>query len=389
MDAVTIQYLLHLGFAAYAARHRLPGYQHRAMRALMACRTALLGGHVQSCPEGHVTRIWYNSCRHRMCPQCAWLQVERWLQKQTARLLVCDHYHVIFTLPSELHGLWRFNDKQMANLLFRAVHETLRELLWDTKYLGAEVGIMAALHTWSQTLTLHPHIHCLVTGGGLTTDNRWRPVRGGFLLPIRVVMAVYRGKLLWLLDQALRRGDLVLPPEMAARQWTHLRRQLGRVKWNVHIRERYAHGSGVLTYLARYLRGGPLSNRRLISYSNGQVSFRVRGPGEGSSGSRGVIRLTLEEFIRRYLQHVPLPGARLVRCYGLYACNNGEALSMCRAQVGGDLSEACAGGWTEAEALGLQREWPRCEVCGLELVVETLWGSGLSPPEMVWGEKVA
>jgi hypothetical protein len=136
------------------------------MRAVMACRTALLGGHVQSCPDGHVTRVWYNSCRHRMCPQCAWLQVERWLQKHTARLLACDHDHVSFTLPAELHGLWRFNDTQMANLLCRAVHETRRALLWDTKDLGADVGSMAALHTWSQTLALPPHLHCLVTGGG-------------------------------------------------------------------------------------------------------------------------------------------------------------------------------------------------------------------------------
>jgi hypothetical protein len=390
MDAVTIQYLLHVGFSAYAARHRLPGYTQRAMRALMACRTAVLGGHVQRCPEGHGTRIWYNSCRHRMCPQCAWRQVERWLQKQKVRLLACDHYHVIFTLPSELHGLWRFNERQMAHLLFRAVRDTLVELLWDAKYLGADVGIIAALHTWSQSLSLHPHLHCLVSGGGLSKANTWRPVRGGFLLPVRVVMAVYRGKLLWSIEQALGRGEVVLPPEMTARQWTHLRRKLGRVQWNVPIRERYAHGSGVLTYLGRYLRGGPLSNRRLLSYADGQVSFRVRGKGEGASGASGVRRLSREEFLRRYLQHVPLAGSRLVRGYGLSASNKGEALSLCRAQVGGELSEVFEGVSAEAEALGLRQKWPRCEVCGLELVVvETLWGSGLSPPQAVWGEEVS
>lgn len=304
--------------------------------------------------------------------------------------MACDHYHVIFTLPSELHGLWRFNERQMANLLFRAVHDTLSELLWDAKHLGAEVGIIAALHTWSQSLSLHPHLHCLVTGGGLSKDNAWRPVRGGVLLPVRVVMAVYRGKLLWLIDQALRRGDLVLPPEMSPRQWTHLRRKLGRVKWNVHIRERYAHGSGVLTYLARYLRGGPLSNRRLLSYANGEVRFRVRGRAEEASGSSSAMRLSLEEFLRRYLEHVPLPGLRRVRSYGLYAYTKGEALSICRAQVGGGLAEASKGVSAESEAPGLKREWPRCEVCGRELVVvETLWGSGLSPPDLVVGEKVS
>jgi Putative transposase/Transposase zinc-binding domain len=352
------------------------------MRAFMACRTALLGGHVQRCPEGHVSQVWYNSCRHRMGPQCAWLQVEGWLQKHKARLLACDHYHVIFTLPSELHGLWRFNERQMANILFRAVHETRVELLWDAKYLGAQVGIIAALHTWSQSLSLHPHLHCLVTGGGLSQANQWRSVRGGFLLPVRVVMAVYRGTLLWLIEQALGRGELVLPPEMTPRQWQHVRRKLGRVQWNVHIRERYAHGSGVLMSLARYLRGGPLSNRRLLSYANGEVRFGVRGRSEGASGASSAMRLSREAFLRRYLEHVPRPGLRRVRHYGLYAYTKSEALSISRAQVGGEVTAGSEGVLAEAEASGLRREVARGEVCGRELVVvETLWGSGLSPPQ--------
>src|SRR5262249_33419090 len=167
-----------------------PALARRAACPIGQRRTAALGGHVQACPDGHVSRIWYNSCRHRSCPQCAYLQTERWLVLQRARLLACDHYHVIFTLPHDLNPLWLANVPLMTTVLFQAVRDTLCTLLADPKYLGAQPGIIAALHTWSQTLMLHPHIHCLVTGGGLTPMGQWVAVRNGFLLPARVVMAV-------------------------------------------------------------------------------------------------------------------------------------------------------------------------------------------------------
>jgi Transposase zinc-binding domain/Putative transposase len=195
-DEVTRQTILPRGDAAYARRHAWPAQVRRAVWASLACRTAVLGGHVQACPAGHIERIWYNSCRHRMCPQCAWAQTERWLARQKARLLACEHYHVIFTMPHELSDLWLANIEGMSQLLFSSVHHTLLELLGDRKYLGAKPGIIATLHTWSQTLLLHPHIHCLVTGGGLNETGQWVAVRHGFLLPMRVIMALFRGKLL-------------------------------------------------------------------------------------------------------------------------------------------------------------------------------------------------
>ena len=168
MALVTLQTIFQDAFPTYEQMHPLPTYVRRAVRAIMQCRTAALGGHVQACPDGHMSRVWYNSCRHRACPQCAYLQTERWLALQRARLLACDHYHVIFTLPHELNPLWLANVPVMTTLLFQAVRDTLGTLLADPKYLGAQPGILAALHTWSQTLVLHPHLHCLVTGGGLT-----------------------------------------------------------------------------------------------------------------------------------------------------------------------------------------------------------------------------
>ena len=193
-DQITLQTILQRGYEAYARTHALPDYVRRAGWALLACRTALLGGHVQACPEGHLERIWYNSCRHRMCPPCAWLQIERWLVRQKARLLACEHDHAIFTMPHALNDLWLANVAVMSGLLFASVHDTRLELLSDANYLGAKPGIIATRHTWSQTLILHPHIHGLVTGGGRHESGHWVAVSHGFLLPMRVVMAVFRSR---------------------------------------------------------------------------------------------------------------------------------------------------------------------------------------------------
>src|SRR2546422_994480 len=179
MGLVTLQDIFCASYPDYERTHALPAHVRRAARAIIQCRTAALGGHVQACPDGHVSRVWYNSCRHRSCPQCAYLQTERWLALQQARLLACDHYHVIFTLPHDLNSLWLANVPVMTTLLCQAVRDMLCTLLADPKYLGAQPGIIAALHTWSQTLLLRPHLHCLVTGGGLTPAGQWGTVRRG------------------------------------------------------------------------------------------------------------------------------------------------------------------------------------------------------------------
>jgi hypothetical protein len=392
-DKVTLQTILQVGYAAYERRHPLPHYVRRAVWAILACRTALLGGHVHACPDGHVERIWYNSCRHRMCPQCAWLQVERWLAKQKARLLACDHYHVIFTVPHELNELWLANVEAMTQLLFASVHDTLLELLGDGKYLGAKPGIMATLHTWTQTLLLHPHVHCLVTGGGLTDTGRWVAVRHGFLLPMRVVMAVFRGKLRAAIRQGLAQGTLTLPVGQRPQQIDNLLNKLGRMKWNVHIRERYPHGQGILVYLARYLRGGPLSNRRLLACDGEQVVFgyEERAKGPGGHAQRRTMSLPVEQFIGRWRLHVPPSRAVLVRCWGLYAHTQGEALALCRPQVG----QAPVPG---PEPVALHPPIPpevdasceRCPVCGQRLVCTALMRrAGVPPPAAKSWEQVA
>jgi hypothetical protein len=321
MALVTLQTIFQDAFPAYEQRHALPAHVRRAAHALMQCRTAALGGHIQACPDGHVARVWYNSCRHRSCPQCAYLQTERWLALQRARLLACDHYHVIFTLPHELNPLWLANVPVMTTLLFQAVRDTLVTLLADPQYLGAQPGIIAALHTWSQTLLLHPHVHCLVTGGGLTPAGHWKAVHNGFLLPARVVMAVFRGKMVAALRQTFARGALALPEPMRAQHVLNLLNRLGhprKTKWNVRIMERYRHGAGVVTYLARYLRGGPIKNARLVAYDGTCVTFTSRArQEEAGAGPASPPRMTLPvvDFLQRWLLHVPVPQTRVVRCY--------------------------------------------------------------------------
>jgi Putative transposase/Transposase zinc-binding domain len=326
-----------------------------------------------------------------MCPQCAWLQVERWLAKQKTRLVACDHYHVIFTLPHELNELWLANVEAMSQLLFASVHETIGELLGDGKSLGAKPGIIATLHPWTQTLLLHPHVHCLVTGGGLTESGDWVAVRHGFLLPMRVVMAVFRGKLRAAIRQGLVSGTLALPEGKRLQHIENLLNKLGRVKWNVHIRERYAHGRGVLVYLARYLRGGPLSNRRLVWCDGQQVVFRYeeRAKANGGQSHQRTMRLPLEPFLGRWLLHVPPARAVRVRCWGLYAHTQGEELAHCRQQLGQGPVEAPE---ARDEAREGEGDAPAecCPVCGQRLVCTALLPrAGVPPPAETGWEQVA
>jgi hypothetical protein len=359
----TIQSLFLRGYAAFEQGHRLPDFVRKAAHAIMACRTSALGGHIQSCPDGHFHRIWYNSCKHRMCPQCAYVQVQRWLSKQKARILNCDHYHVIFTIPDELHFLWRLNTKAMTDILFSCARDTLFELLGDEKYLGAKPGIIATLHTWSKTLLLHPHIHCLVTGGGFTKALQWLSVTNGYLLPFAVARDVFRSNVRNAIKKALEKGDLVLPEGMRAQQLRNLLNRVGRKKWNVKICEKYSHGNGVLVYLARYLRGGPIANSRIVKSEDGKVTFTY--------GREKVELMTLPTgaFIGRFLQHIPPPNAILVRSYGIYSPSKSDDRSLCREILGqGPVKEPDFLDW-QSSFEGSDDHPERCPVCGKRLIL--------------------
>lgn len=367
MDKRLLQEIMKKAYNAYERAHKLPRHVRAAACAIMKCRTAELGGHLQACPEGHYQRQWYNSCRHRVCPQCNWLQIEQWLERQKARLLRCGHYHMIFTLPHELNPIWLLNVRKMTNLLFTCVRDTLFEFFLDTRHIGGRPGIIATLHTWSQTMVLHPHVHCLVTEGGFSNELQWAGTRQqGYLLPVRAVMLVFRGKFLAYINNAIEREMIVLPVEMTLPQWKSLKNKLAKKKWNVHIREKYEHGDGILIYLSRYIRGGAMSNRRIKSYTEQGVAFRHRGT-EACKGD--IMTLSVDEFIRRYLLHVPEPHTKVVRSYGLYASTSTDALSLCRVAFGQDaVHESDVVDWQSfCETRGDEHP-ERCPICGCRLI---------------------
>jgi hypothetical protein len=393
MGLLSLQEIFCQHYPHYARTHRVPTHQRKAARAIMQCRTAALGGHVQSCPDGHFSRIWYNSCRHRACPQCAYIQSERWLSKQRARLLACDHYHVIFTVPHDLNPLWQLNLRQMTGLMFQCVRDTLMELLGDPKYLGTQPGLMLAFHSWGRTLVWHPHVHCLVTGGGLSPSGQWVSVRGGFLLPVHVVTALFRGKFIGGLRRMQERGELTLPGEMRAQAFVNLLNRLGHAKktrWNVHIRERYAHGEGVATYVARYMRGGPLKNRQLVGFDGERVTFAYRDHRDASSGgdSRRRMTIAVEEFMRRVFQHVVPSRTQVVRFYGLYHASKADALARLQAELG-QVPERVEEkpSWQEVCARQGDLHPERCPVCGEWLVCTGTVArqEGVGPPEVDTG----
>ncbi|MES9857040.1 MAG: transposase, partial [Sedimenticola sp.] len=224
--------------------------------------------------NGHIKKAHYNSCKHRNCPACNALPSARWLEKQQAMVLDCGHYHAVFTLPHYLLALWSYNNRLMGDLLFRCAIDTLRKLLDDPKYLGATVGIIAALHSWGRDQRKHPHLHLLITGGGLNSEGTWKNVSGDFLLPFRVVRKIFRAKYVEALKQAYQAGKLQLPPGLQEKDFDALMKKVAtRVKWRTHFCAPYSHGKGVVSYLARYVKGGPFKNQQILADTEERVTF--------------------------------------------------------------------------------------------------------------------
>jgi len=252
----------------------LPILYLKVLDKLVACRTAVLGGHAQYCENGHLNGIWYNSCKHRFCPQCRAMPTEEWLKNTKNILLDRPHHHIIFTLPSEFHDLWRYNQSLMTGFLFRAAQETLQKFAKDPKYLNATMGILCALHTWGRSLSLHPHIHALVSHGGINSKGEWVEPKKRSLFPQKPVMMVFRGKFIAKVRQAIKNGELKLPPDYRESKTLNLLNKLGRQDWVVHFCKRYDYAEGVATYLARYVKSGPLKNHQIIAVTDQQVTFK-------------------------------------------------------------------------------------------------------------------
>jgi hypothetical protein len=319
---------------AYRESHRLSRNELRVMRAIEVCRTAVLGGHKDQCDHcGHV-EISYNSCRNRHCPKCQTLRKEKWIEAHSQDLLPIEYFHVVFTLPSELNLLVSMNRKLMDDLLFRSVFETLTTLANDPKRLGATVGVIGILHTWGQNLMDHPHLHCIVTGGGLSSDKtRWVSCRKGFFIPVRVMSALFRGKFLDLLKRCFQSDDLVFPSSLSHLKlpgnFEIFRNQLYLKKWVVYCKPPFDGPKGVLQYLGRYTHRIAISNHRLLHLHHGKVSFLWRDYADHNR--QKIMTLKVDEFIRRFLLHVLPPRYVRIRHFGLLANRKRKhTIALCR-----------------------------------------------------------
>lgn len=319
---------------AYLATHPAPTHaQMKAWRAILACRTAALGGHVTQCDACGVQRHVYHSCRNRHCPQCQTRAKETWIAARGRELLDVPYFHLVFTLPHALNRLAARAPRRIYELLFRTVSETLLAFAADPRHLGGTPAFTLVLHTWTQRLERHPHLHALVAGGALTEGGHWVAPRRGFLFPVQALSKVFRGKFVAALSQERALGRLGSAGKLDEPDWRALLAALYRHDWVVYAKQPMGGPAQVLDYLGRYTHKTAISNHRLLSLEQGSVTFRVRDPQNPKAG--GTASLPAEQFIGRFLSHVLPSGFKRIRHYGLLASRyKAEKLAVCRALLG-------------------------------------------------------
>jgi predicted Zn-ribbon and HTH transcriptional regulator len=363
--------------------HTVSDQQRKVLRDIGRCRMAALGTHLERCDRCGYETVAYDSCRNRHCPKCQSSARDRWLIKQARSLLPVPYAHVVFTVPEQLAPLALRNQRLFYGLLFRAASETLLEIAADPSHLGARIGALAVLHTWSQNLRHHPHLHCLVPSGGLALDNsRWVATKPNFFLPVHVLSCMFRGKILAFLKQAYTSSQLRFPGTLAdlaqPRPFHSLLNLLRHKKWVVHAKPPFGGPEQVLKYLARYTHRVAISNGRLLTLENGQVRFRWRN--SRHHNRIGVMTLDAVEFIRRFLLHV-LPSRFVkIRHFGLLANRNRrQALALCRFHLNATAADSTEL-LTEQQRSALNRSCPQCK-CGTMRVIACHFTVALGSPD--------
>ncbi|WP_264210863.1 IS91 family transposase [Leisingera thetidis] len=355
--------------------------ERRVMSAIELCRTAALGGHVEGCRTCRTVRVAYNSCRNRHCPKCQGAAARDWLEARAGDLLPVPYFHVVFTLPEEIAAIAFQNKKRVYGILFRAAAETLRIIAADPRHLGAGIGLIAVLHSWGQTLNYHPHLHCIVPGGGPSPDgSRWVACRPNFFLPVRVLSRLFRRLFLEALRAAFEVGQLqffgeieeLADPPAFARMLTSVSRR----DWVVYAKPPFGGPGQVLAYLSRYTHRVAIANSRLISMEDDRVTFRWRDYRRG----RRPRRMTLDagEFIRRFLLHTLPDGVHRIRHYGFLANGQRAArLTTCRALLAAGTPEAADRVRPATSPEPVSRP---CPCCGRPMVTLAVWYHGQAPP---------
>jgi putative transposase/transposase-like zinc-binding protein len=366
---------------------RVSSSERRTLEAIASCRTAALGGHVEECDQCGHRVIAYNSCRNRHCPKCQAAGRAAWFRQRELELLPVEYFHVVFTIPQEIAAIALQNKKVVYDILFRAAADTLQTTARDPKHLGGEMGMLAVLHTWGQTLEHHPHVHCVVPGGGLAPDlSRWIACRQGFLFPVRVLGRLFRGKFLHRLQAEFDAGRLTFRSRLASlTERADFRRYLQPAfekNWVVYAKPPFHGPEAVLKYLARYTHRVALANSRIVSVQGDRVSFTWKDYAHG--GKHRVMTLAAVEFLRRFLLHVLPKGFPRIRYYGFLAnrCRN-DKLDLCRTLL--DVLPDVDPRIDEPEgACATDAEGRRCPVCrkGTLLCVLTFTAGQLPDPAM-------
>ncbi len=332
----------------YLKNHPLSPVQAKAFRAICNCRTAGLGAHLDTCDHCGFVKISYNSCRNRHCPKCQAFAREQWIEKQNSHRLNTNYFHVVFTLPEELNAVFLRSQKTAYTLFFHAVSQTLLELCASHTYLGAVPGITAVLHTWGQNLMYHPHIHCIVTGGGLTGNGKWRTSRKKFFLPAKVLSRKFRGKLLSFLKQA----GFSFPSNLYHKEWV------------VYCKPPFKSVGKVIEYLGRYTHRIAISNSRLLQVQDSKVSFSWRDYRDHSR--KKVMTLSAAEFIRRFMLHVLPPGFCKIRHFGIFAPRDKSArMNLCRKLTATSFCPPKPASALDTLRKMLGQDFDRCPCCGI------------------------
>jgi hypothetical protein len=348
----------------YLAKYgeRMPRAHKRAMRDIEQCRTPVLGGRVYLCKKCDERRYSYHSCKNRHCPKCGNDQASEWLEEQKELLLPVVHFLVTFTLPEELRRVARSNQKTVYNILFRASSEALQKLAWDERFVGGRVGMVGVLHTWTRALIYHPHVHYIVTGGGLSESGEWKSSRENFLVPVKALSVIFRAKF----RDLLKKTELF--DEVDPRVW--------KKQWVVHS-EPVGTGEAAFKYLAPYVFRVAISNNRIVKLEDGRVTFKYK---DSASDETRFCTLSAEEFMRRFLQHVLPERFMKVRYYGLLAGGNRHLLRQARELLRARTSERGRAARSEPASAD-RREAMRCPNCGREMMlIGTLSARGRPPP---------
>ena len=356
------------------------------MTAIEVCRTAALGGHVERCQDCAFTRIAYNSCRNRHCPKCQWPAAQAWLAAREAELLPVPYFHVVFTLPAAVGAIAYQNKAKVYGLLFTAAAETLTTIAADPKHLGADIGVTAVLHSWGQNLQHHPHVHCIVPGGGISPDGKhWIACKSGFFLPVPVLSRLFRRLFLQGL-QAMHAGhELQFFTDLAALKDTDRFRAhlapLRKTEWVVYAKPPFAGPKQVLAYLVRYTHRVAIANSRLLDLDETHVSFRWKDYRESGLHKSKVMRINVGEFMRRFLLHVLPNGFHRIRHYGLFANDHrADKLALCRSLL--DLPTTPTDRYNDDDngPTASNDESPPCPCCGGRMKIIEIFEGPFSRP---------